>query len=185
MAAHRIPTATPTRARPARPLLPVLVAVFTLAASLVLAGCSDGENPSTVTSKAASAAESLENRATAAASSLAAQATGAIASATAEIGHKLDGIKGGKDAKKDVKLGPASTDPDGRAKAEVTATNPDDAKRSFAVQVNFTNTDGTTLDTVLVTIPDVPAGGTGTATARSSHGLSGEAKAQLGRAVRY
>ncbi|MFF3847255.1 hypothetical protein [Streptomyces sp. NPDC002328] len=176
MAPHRTPT---TRARAV-----ALIAAVPLAL-LPLAGCSDGESPSAVTSRAASAAESLEQRATSAASSLAAQATEAIASATAEIGHQLDGIKGGVDAKKDVKLGAPSKDSDGRAKAQVTVTNPDDATKSFAVQVNFLNTDGTWLDTVLITVPDVTAGGTGTAMARSSRSLTGDVKAQLGRAVRY
>lgn len=179
MAPHRTHTSSTSRARAV-----ALIAVVALVL-LLLAGCSDGESPSAVTSRAASAAESLEERATSAASSLAAQATGAIASATAEIGRRLDGIKGGADAKKDVKLGAPSKDSDGRAKAEVTVTNPDDATRSFAVQVNFTNTDGTWLDSVLVTVPDVPAGGTGTAMARSTRSLSGDVKAQMGRAVRY
>ncbi|MFJ6727758.1 hypothetical protein ACIQPQ_22965 [Streptomyces sp. NPDC091281] len=152
-----------------------------------LTGCSDGDSPSSVASGAASAAsraasagESAASRAASAAESLASRAPEALASATAEVGRKLDDIKDGTDAASDVKTGTPKADGD-RSTVEVTATNTDDATRSFAVQVDFTDAGGNLLDTVL----DVGAGGSGTATARSNRDLQGEVKAKIGRAVRY
>ncbi|MFJ6988259.1 MULTISPECIES: FxLYD domain-containing protein [unclassified Streptomyces] len=165
--------------------------VLCLAAVTALTGCSDGDSPSSVASGAASAAsraasagESAASRAASAAESLASRAPEALASATAEVGRKLDDIKDGADAASDVKTGTPKADGD-RSTVEVTATNTDDATRSFAVQVDFTDAGGNLLDTVLVTVPDVGAGGSGTATARSNRDLQGEVKAKVGRAVRY
>lgn len=137
-------------------------------------GCTDDTDPSSVASRAASAAESVGE-----------QAEDAFASATAEVGRRLDSIKGGVDAKDDVKLGTPSTGPDGHSTARVTATNSTDSTKSFAVQVDFKAPDGKWLDTVLVTVPDVPAGKPGTGTARSTRELSGDVRAEVGRAVRY
>lgn len=83
-----------------------------LAALTALTGCSGDDSPSSVASKAASAAQSVGAQATAAASSLASQASEAFASATAEVGRKLDGIENGVDAKDDVKLGTPTADGD-------------------------------------------------------------------------
>lgn len=145
-----------------------------------LTGCSDDDTPSSVSSaasQAASAAESLGREAASAASS-------AFASATAEAGRKLDEIQDGVDVKSDVKLGTPGTD-GGRATVEVTATNTADSTKSFAVQVDFTDSSGNRLDAVVVTVSDVAAGADGTATARSNRDLSGEVKAEVARAVRY
>ncbi|MGV9557083.1 hypothetical protein [Streptomyces sp. NPDC003401] len=172
------------RTRPARATARTATCAAALLGLTVLTGCSDGDSPSGVASRAASAAESARDRATAAASSLASRATEGFASATAEAGRKLDGITGGAEAKDDVKAGTPKADGD-RTVVEVTATNTDDTTRSFAVQVDFTDQDGTWLDTVVVTVPDVPAGKPGTATARSNRRLSGEVEAKVPRAVRY
>ncbi|MDX3532463.1 FxLYD domain-containing protein [Streptomyces sp. ID05-39B] len=162
---------------PRTPLVRAAVLTATCATVLggltALTGCSDEDSPSGVASRAESAAASLASR-----------ATEGFASATAEAGRRLDGIKGGVDAKDDVKAGAPKADGD-RSTVEVTATNTDDTTRSFSVQVDFTDAGGKWLDTVLVTVPDVPAGRTGTATARSTHQLSGEVKAEVPRAVRY
>jgi hypothetical protein len=115
----------------------------------------------------------------------AASAADTFASATAEAGRTLDSIKGGVDAKNDVKLGPPSTDADARTTVQVTATNPDNTKKSFTVQINFQSPDGTWQDAILVTVPDVPPGKSGTATARSTHKLSAGARAEVARAVRH
>ncbi|MEU5040722.1 hypothetical protein [Streptomyces griseorubiginosus] len=135
-----------------------------------LTACSDGDSPSSVASKVASAAS---------------RAGDAVASATAEAGRRFDDIKNGVDAKDDVRLAAPTTAADGRTTVEVTATNRADSAKSFAVQVDFTGQDGKLLDVVVVTVSDVPAGGSGKATARSTHALSGKATAKVSRAVRY
>ncbi|MEU6216252.1 hypothetical protein ABZ845_01820 [Streptomyces sp. NPDC047022] len=144
----------------------------------VLSGCSNGGGgASSGASKAASAAAS-------AAASLASQASSALASATAAAGHKLDEIKGGTDAKGDVKLGTTATDADGRKAVEVTVTNPTSKSRTYAVQVNF-RAGGNLLDTVVVTVSGVAAGASKNGTALSNRKLTGDVKADVARAVRY
>ncbi|KOG11413.1 FxLYD domain-containing protein [Streptomyces viridochromogenes] len=135
----------------------------TLALTLTLTSCSDEDTPASVASKAASA----------------------FASATAEAGRQLDDIKGGIDAKDAVRLGDPTIDSDGRTTVEVTAENTTDSTKSFAVQVNFRNENGDLLDATVVTVSDVAAGATGKGTARSTHDLSGQVKAELARALRY
>lgn len=170
----------------------VLLTAAAVCCAAALTGCSDDGTPSSVSSaasKAASAAESLGREATAAASSLASgfasEASSAIASATADVGRRLDDIKGGVDVKSDVALGTPGTDKDGRTTVEVKASNTADSSKSIAVQVDFNDPAGNRLDTVVVTVSDVAAGGTGTKTARSNRDLSGEVKAEVVRAVRY
>ncbi|WSQ10587.1 FxLYD domain-containing protein [Streptomyces sp. NBC_01231] len=155
-----------------------------LAAVTGLTGCSGDDSPSSTVSKAESAARSAGREATAAASSLASRATEALESATAEAGRRLDDIKGGVDAKDSVALGEPAADGD-RTKVEVTAKNSTDSTKSFAVQVDFTDEAGSLLDTVVVTVSDVPAGDSGKATARSNRQLTGEVRAKAARAVRY
>ncbi|GAB2735152.1 FxLYD domain-containing protein [Streptomyces bullii] len=138
---------------------------------VVLAGCTD--SPSETARRAESAVESV-----------ASQASEALESATAEADRRLDDIKGGVDAKDQVRLG-APTVTDGRASVEVTARNTADSAKSFAVQVEFTDRDGNLLDTVVVTLDDVPPGRSAEATARGTHDLSGDIRAELGRALRY
>ncbi|MFC8365067.1 hypothetical protein ACFUIY_34965 [Streptomyces griseorubiginosus] len=152
---------------------PALLAALALTGLTGLTGltaCSDGDSPSSVASKVASAAS---------------RAGDAVSSATAEAGRRFDDIKNGVDAKDDVRLASPTTAADGRTTVEVTATNRADSAKSFAVQVDFTGRDGKLLDVVVVTVSDVPAGGTGRATARSTHTLSGKATAKVSRAVRY
>ncbi|MFF3323413.1 FxLYD domain-containing protein [Streptomyces sp. NPDC002889] len=156
----------------------VLAAVVAVGA----AGCSDdGSSPSDTVSKAASAVESAGS----ALASAASQAPEVLASATAEAHKKLDSIKGGVDARDEVTLGDPSTDADGRSTVDVSARNTDDTTRSFAVQVNFEDKDGNLLDTVVVTIADVPAGKTGRGTARSKRKMSGDITVKVGSALRY
>ncbi|MFG2793913.1 hypothetical protein [Streptomyces sp. NPDC048419] len=139
-----------------------------------LTGCSDDGNGATSSaSKAASAASSLASR-----------GADALASATASAGKKLDEVKGGIDAKDAVQVGRPTTD-NGRASVKVTARNSASSTKSFGVQVNFTDGSGNLLDTVVVTLSDVPAGRSGDATARSNRSLSGQVKAEVARAVRY
>ncbi|MCI3273686.1 hypothetical protein [Streptomyces cylindrosporus] len=139
-----------------------------------LAGCSDDGSASSSVSKAASAAASLASR-----------APEVLASATAEAGRKLDEVKGGIDARDAVRLGAPKTGGDGRTTVSVTADNKTSSAKSFAVQVNFEDPGGSLLDTVVVTLSDVAAGKSGEATARSTHKLSGDVKAEVGTALRY
>ncbi|MEU9588407.1 FxLYD domain-containing protein [Streptomyces sp. NPDC048193] len=158
-------------------------AAVTVLAAAVLAGCSDGDGDSGGTpTDPASAAVS---RAASAASSLASEGSDALASATAEAGRWLDDITSGADVTGDVAAGTPRTDADGRTTVGITVRNTADATKSFAVQLNLTDPDGTLLDTVVVTVDDVPAGGSGHATARSSHDLSGQVRAEVAHAVRY
>ena len=84
-----------------------------------------------------------------------------------------------------MRLGTPGVGSDDRARVEVTVDNTDDSARSFAVQVDFTDTGGGLLDTVVVTVRDVPAGESATATARSTHDLPGDVRAEVARALRY
>ncbi|MEU6812870.1 hypothetical protein ABZ920_28595 [Streptomyces sp. NPDC046831] len=150
-------------------------AALTAAAALGLTGCSDdGGSPSDAVSKASSAAASL-----------ASQANEGLASATAEAGRRLDEVKNGVDARSSVRLGSPATASDGRTTVDVGVTNSADSTKSFTVQVNFKKPDGSLLDTVVVSIDDVPAGQTGKAVARSTHTLSGQVKAEVGAALRH
>jgi hypothetical protein len=149
-------------------------ALALLAGTAALSGCGEGDSPSETVSKAASAVESAASR-----------ATDAWASATAEAERRFDQIKNGVDAKDAVRLAAPQRDGDGRATVEVTVRNDAGSAKSFAVQVNFTDQDGTFRDAVVVTVPDVPAGESQQATARSNRDLGGEVKAEVGRAVSY
>ncbi|MFD8233307.1 FxLYD domain-containing protein [Streptomyces sp. NPDC059696] len=149
-------------------------AALALGLSAVLAGCSDYDSPSDTARKAESAVGSI-----------ASQASEAVESATAEAGRRLDDIQGGVDVKNDVTTGPPVTESDGRVRTEVTARNTDDSTRSFAVQVDFRDADGQLVDTVIVTVDHVQPGHSATATARSTHDLSGTPRPEVTRAVRY
>lgn len=159
-----------------------VAALALVAAGAALNGCSDDGNAS---SKASAAASAAVSKAASAASSLATKGADALASASAEARRRLDGVKDGVQAKDEVRLGTPATDTDGRTTVEVTADNKADAAKSFAVQVTFKDQDGKLLDTVVVTLNDVPAGKSGTATARSTHNLSGQVLADVTRALRY
>lgn len=148
-------------------------AASALALAAVLAGCGDG-GPADAGRRAESAVESLASR-----------GSEAVESATAEAERRLGEIRDGIDVQDDVRLGSVAVGSDGRARVEVTADNTGDATRSFAVQVDFRDPGGGLLDTVVVTVHDVPAGESGTVTARSTHDLSGEVRAEVARALRY
>ncbi|MEU9573916.1 hypothetical protein AB0D62_29460 [Streptomyces massasporeus] len=149
-------------------------AAVALALSAVLTGCSGDDTPADTASKAESAVASI-----------ASGASEAIESATAEAGRRLDDIQDGIDVKGDVKVGAPVAGSDGRVRAEVTVRNSDDSAHSFAVQVDFRSSGGDLVDTVIVTIDHVQAGESATATARSTHALSGDVRADVARAVRY
>ncbi|MGQ4414498.1 hypothetical protein ACN6LA_003950 [Streptomyces sp. SAS_269] len=154
----------------------VLAGVVAVAA----AGCSDGNsgNTSGAASKAASAASS-------AASSLASKGSDALASASAEARQKLNGVKNGVKAKDDVTLGTPATGNDGKATVKVSAKNTASSAKSFAVQINFTDKNGSLLDVTVVTLKDVAAGSTGDATAQSNRKLTGDVHTVVNAALRY
>ncbi|MGW7498078.1 hypothetical protein ACWGKA_27840 [Streptomyces luteogriseus] len=149
-------------------------AALALALSAVLTGCSGDYSPSDTASKAESAVASI-----------ASGASEAVESATAEAGRRLDGIQDGTDVKGDVRIGKPVAGSDGRVRAEVTVRNTDDSTRSFAVQIDFKDSGGALVDTAIVTVDHVQAGESATATARSTHDLSGDVRTDVARAVRY
>ncbi|PNG16763.1 hypothetical protein [Streptomyces cahuitamycinicus] len=149
-------------------------AAAALTLSAALAGCGGDGSPADAASKAESAVESI-----------ASEAGEAVESASAEAQQRLDDIQGGADVKGDVTAGTPVTGSDGRVRTDVTVRNTDDSARSFAVQVDFRNAGGQLVDTVIVTVEHVQAGQSATATARSTHDLSGEVRTEVARAVRY
>ncbi|MEV0414303.1 hypothetical protein AB0I68_26730 [Streptomyces sp. NPDC050448] len=155
-----------TRVRRRSPSVVAVIAALTLGAT----ACSDDTTPSDVASKVASAVASVGTD---------------LSAAAAEAKKKLDSVKDGADAKSDVRLGTPSKDADGHITVPVTVSNQAADKKSFAVQVNFRDTGGNLLDTVVVTISDVAPGAAGQGAARSTRGLSGNVKADTGTALRY
>ncbi|MGW2900199.1 hypothetical protein ACWDAO_37815 [Streptomyces sp. NPDC001212] len=149
--------------------LPLAVAV-----ALGTTGCSGGGTTSGSASQAASAV-----------SSLASQADSMLSSATAEAGRRLGEVRNGIDARSAVTLGTPATASDGHATVAVRVENRAGSAKSFAVRVDFKDSGGNLLDTVVVTVPGVPAGKTATATARSIRELSGPVRAEVGTALRY
>ncbi|MFJ1702080.1 hypothetical protein [Kitasatospora sp. NPDC088346] len=55
----------------------------------------------------------------------------------------------------------------------------------YTIQVNFTDQSGNVLDVVVLSVPEVTAGGTAQATATSNRNLSGTVKADVASALRY
>lgn len=151
-----------TRALPAAAVLAALAAATT--------GCSGDSTPSDAASKAASAVQSVG---------------AGLDAAAADAKKKLESVKDGVDAKANVRLGDPAKDADGHGTVPLTVSNTAQDEKSFAVQVDFRDSGGNLLDTVVVTVPDVAAGATGQGTARSTRGLSGDVRASVGTALRY
>ncbi|MFF8991524.1 hypothetical protein ACF09H_16585 [Streptomyces sp. NPDC014983] len=150
-----------------------------LALALVTAaGCGNGGQKSPTPAELAASAAS-------AAASLASRGGDALASASAEAGRRLDEARGGLSAKDQVSLGTVGFDRDGRATTTVTARNTAASAKSFAVQVNFTDSGGNLLDVVVLTVEHVAAHASGHGTARSNRRLHGEVRAAVGTALRY
>ncbi|WP_406003139.1 hypothetical protein [Streptomyces sp. NBC_00829] len=94
-------------------------------------------------------------------------------------------MKGGLDAKADVTLGSVATGSNGRAEVPVNVTNHDSKPRRYTLVVNFKDPSDTLLDVVVLQVPQVAAGGTAHATARSHWALSGTVTAEVRDALRY
>ncbi|MEU0399232.1 hypothetical protein ABZ318_03110 [Streptomyces sp. NPDC006197] len=108
-------------------------------------------------------------------------ATAAVASAAQE---KMNQVKDGVNATDDVRAGATRTDGD-RTVAEITATNPKDKNADYTIMVNFRDTEGNFLDSVVLNINDVAPGKSRTGTARSNRTLSGGTKAEIAQALRH
>ena len=149
-----------------------LAAVALLAAFVLgpVSGCGSGT------------ASDLASTVTSAAGALGSSAASAAASAASSA---LGSIKGAIDATGDVKINAPSTASDGRSTAVLTVSNPTSDQHTYTVSVSFKSQDGSLLDVVVVTVPNVPAHGTAQATARSSHDLSGATSAEVTAAVRH
>ncbi|MEV4616125.1 hypothetical protein AB0K43_26550 [Kitasatospora sp. NPDC049258] len=155
-----------------------------------LVGCSSGSSPSPAVSSvlqsglsaAASAAGSLASSATSGAASAAASAA---SSAAAAASSALASVKGGLDAKSDISLGGVTSASDGHLQVPLTVTNGGSQAYKYTIQVNFNDQSGNLLDVVVLTVPDVAAGGTAQATATSNRTLSGNVTAEVASALRY
>jgi hypothetical protein len=117
-------------------------------------------------------------------SSLASRASGVAASATAAAASKMASVKDGVNGKGDVKAGATKTDGN-RSVADITVTNSTGKSADYAVTVNFKDNGGKLVDVSVVTVKDVAAGGSKTATARSNRDLGGDATAEVGQALRH
>lgn len=155
----------------------VWAALLTAVVATAAVGCSDEDGGGSGASDAASKAAS-------AASSLASKGSDVVASATAAAQDKLDEFKDGVDAKDEVDLGTVNTDGD-RSTVKFTVTNGTDSAKSYAVQINFNDTSGNLLDTVVVSVDDVQANKKKDATATSNRKLTGDVKAEVGTALRH
>ncbi|MFD8281016.1 hypothetical protein ACFV47_17725 [Streptomyces solisilvae] len=113
------------------------------------------------------------------------RASAAIASARASAQAQLDKIKGGSQARREVKAGRVTHDSAGRALAPLTVTNGGRHTAGYAVEVNFRNASGDLVDAVLLRLTKVPPNKPTRPTARSHRRLTGRITAQVGTAVRY
>jgi len=150
-----------------------------------LVGCSSNTPAASPTASAVSAARSAASALASTASTAAASAVAsAVASAQAVASSALANVKGGLEAKTDVTPGTAMTASDGRAEVPLTVTNHGSKSGQYTIQVNFKQS-GSVVDVVVVNVPEVAAGGTAHATARSNRKLSGAVTAEVPAALRY
>lgn len=159
-----------TRTTGARATARVAAAVSTAALlALTATACSDGD------------VDKAKDRA----ASATAKAGEAVASATEAAASKMAEVKDGVNAKGDVKVDGFTQTEDNRATAKITATNSTDKKADYTISVNFRDSDGNLLDTVVLNINDVDPAKSNSGTARSNRSLSGTPKAEVSRALRH
>ncbi|WP_150112923.1 hypothetical protein [Streptomyces violaceusniger] len=113
------------------------------------------------------------------------RASAAIASARSSAQAELGKIKGGSQAKREVKAGRVSRDGAGRSVAPLTVTNRGKHTANYAIEVNFRDADGDLVDAVVLHLSKVPPHQPTKATAHSHRKLTGHITAQVGTAVRY
>ncbi|MER8182778.1 hypothetical protein [Kitasatospora sp. NPDC094015] len=188
------PGAGPARRRGPGPRLAAVALVAAVLGGVALSGCSSDSSPSPAVSSAlqsglsaaASAAQSLASGATSGAASVAASvAASAVSSAQAAASSALSSVKGGLDAKSDISLGGVTPASDGRLQVPLTVKNGGSQAYQYTVQVNFKDQSGNLLDVVVLTVPEVAAGGTAQSTATSNRTLSGNVTAEVASALRY
>ncbi|MEU5049160.1 hypothetical protein [Streptomyces sp. NPDC021096] len=109
----------------------------------------------------------------------------AVAAAEAAATSALANVKGGLDAKADVALGSVTIGSDGRAEVPVNVTNHDSKPRRYTIVVDFKDQSGNLLDVAVLEVPQVAAGGTAQATARSNRDLTGTVTTEVRNALRY
>jgi hypothetical protein len=69
--------------------------------------------------------------------------------------------------------------------SQLTVSNPTSGTHDYTISVAFDDPNGNLLDATVVTVSQVPAGGSATATARSNRDLSGSLTAKITAAVRH
>ncbi|WP_327324863.1 hypothetical protein OG735_21895 [Streptomyces sp. NBC_01210] len=94
-------------------------------------------------------------------------------------------MKGGLNAKADVTLGSIATGSNGRAEVPVNVANHDSKPRRYTIVVNYKDQSGNLVDVVVLEVPQVAAGGTAHATARSNRDLNSTVTAEVRNALRY
>ncbi|MDH6126793.1 hypothetical protein [Kitasatospora sp. GP82] len=170
------------------------VAAAALLAGAGMSGCSSsGRSAGSAASSAVSAAQSAAQSALAsgasqlssAAGGLASSVASAIASAQAAASSALASIKGGLDAKEEVTIGTVVTGTDGRSDAPLTIVNHQSESSHYTIEVDFKDQSGQLVDAVVVDVPDVAAGATAEATARSDRSLPSPVTAVVSTALRY
>lgn len=151
-----------------------------------LAGCSSDGSPSPAVSSVLSQAQSaVASAASSATAALGSAAASLGASAQAAASSALASVKGGLDAKDDVVLGTATTGSDGKLSVPLTVTNHRSQAGKYTIQVNFQDGSGNLLDAVVVNVPEVAAGASAQATARSNRDLTGTVTPVVANALRY
>ncbi|MDX3586712.1 hypothetical protein OG920_38070 [Streptomyces europaeiscabiei] len=73
----------------------------------------------------------------------------------------------------------------GKAEVPVTIANHDSKSRSYIIVVNFKDRSGNLADVVVLDVPEVAAGQTSKATARSNRDLTGTVTTEVRDALRY
>jgi hypothetical protein len=149
-------------------------------AALSAAGCGSGS--SSTAAKASSQASSVISSAASQAGSAASEAE---SSASSAVSSALAEITGGATAASDVTAGPVTIGSDGRAVSQLTVHNPTSEAHDYTISVEFDDAGGNLLDVTLVTVSNVPAGGSATATARSNRTLSGPLSVKITNAIRH
>ncbi|RKE18900.1 hypothetical protein [Streptomyces sp. TLI_171] len=151
-----------------------------------LAGCSsDGKTTPAVSSALEGAQSKVASAAASATAAIGSAAASLGASAQAAASSALASVKGGLDAKDDVVLGSATTDSDGKLSVPLTVTNHGSQSGKYTIQVNFDDGSGNLLDATVVNVPEVAAGASAQATAKSNRSLTGAVTPEVANALRY
>ncbi|WTW92400.1 hypothetical protein OG216_03010 [Streptomycetaceae bacterium NBC_01309] len=112
-------------------------------------------------------------------------AVSSVESALDRAGDEFNDFKNGVDAKNQVQVGQTAKDPDGRVSTPVTVTNTGDKEADFLIQIEFRDTSGDLVDTIVMNIDNVAPGQQGDGTARSNLKPSEDVTAQVARALRH